>query len=222
MKQELAKMTDELDLLVAEEEDKVRERNQKIADDIDSKKDSALETIQAKIDAIDEDIQTRAALIKADAQRNIDLMIAAAERKKQQLNDKRMATAISFGLKLETIKTVPKTGKILALEKKIRAKEEVTTKAQQFLEFCKLHDTCSVKPQTREDLLAATRRPPRTDWSKMPNGEPYPDIPWLRDGGVRQEGGEDNRRDPGCPYSPTEMAYRAAALGQAPAQPQDS
>ena len=211
MKRELEKMTDELDLLVAEEEDKVRERNQKLADAIESKKDSALETIQAKIDAIDEDINIRTALIKADAQRNIDLMIAAAERKKEQLDGKRRVTALSYELKVETIKTVPKTNKILALEKKIRSKEEVVTQAQQFLERCKKFDTCNLnnRPTTLEEILAAARTPPRADWNKMPNGEPYP---FKDDPPLNQD--EDVRRDPGCPYSPTELAYRAAAQEQ--------
>ena len=211
MKRELEKMTDELDLLVAEEEDKVRERNQKLADAIESKKDSALETIQAKIDSIDEDINIRTALIKADAQRNIDLMIAAAERKKEQLDGKRRVTALSYELKVDSVKTVPKTGKILALEKKIRSKEEVATKAQKFLEFCKSHDTCNPKnlPTTLAEILAAAHKKPRSDWSKMPNGEPYP---FKDEVGAGQD--EDVRRDPGCPYSPTELAYRAAAQEQ--------
>lgn len=199
MKQDLAKMTDELDLLVAEGEDKVKAEKAAI--------ESALD---AKIEAIDDDVEARILVIHAETQRNIESMKAAAEAKKRALGKK-------LEDKLDAVKTATKTGKILALEKKIHAKEEVVKRAQQFLEFCKLHDTCSVKPGTREELLAAARLPPRADWSKMPNGEPYP---FPNEVGAGRD--EDIRRDPGCPYSPTEMAYRAAALGQAPAQEQDS
>lgn len=181
-------MTDELDMLVAGEEDKVKDEK------------AALESaLEAKIDAIDEDINTRTALIRADAQRNIDLMIAAAERKKEQLTKK-------VEQKAESVKTVPKTGKILALEKKIRSKEDVVMKAQQFLDFCKRHNNCAT-PLTKEEM----RRPPRTDWSKMPNGEPYPfkdDLPTGKDEDTRSASAD------ACPYSPTEMAYRAAALAE--------
>lgn len=208
MKQDLAKMTDELDLLVAEGEDKVKTEKAAI--------ESALD---AKIEAIDDDVEARIIGIHAETQRNIDSMKAAAEAKKRALGKK-------LEDKLDAVKTVSKTGKILTLEKKIRAKEEVTTRAQQFLEFCKRNDKTGDLLKrggnlrmTIAELNAAAAEDLR-DKSKMPNDEPYPDIPWLRDGGVRQERGEDNRRDPGCPYSPTEMAYRAAALGQAPAQPQ--
>jgi hypothetical protein len=193
LKTQLTRMTDELDLLVAEGEDKVKDEKAAI--------ESALD---AKIEAIDEDIETRIIVIHAEAQRNIESMKAAAETKKRALTQK-------LEQKLESVKPVPKTGKMLALEKKIRSKEEVATRAQQFLEFCKTHDTCNPnnRPTTLAEILAAAHKKPRSDWSKMPNGEPYP---FKDEVGIAQN--EDVRRDPGCPYSPTELAYRAAAQEQ--------
>jgi hypothetical protein len=45
----------------------------------------------------------------------------------------------------------------------------------------------------------------------MPNGEPYPfkdDVPAGKDEDIRSSSAA------ACPYSPTEMAYRAAALAE--------
>ena len=205
MKQDLAKMTDELDLLVAEGEDKVKAERNAI--------ESALE---AKKDAIDEDVEARIIVIHAETQRNIESMKAAAEAKKRALDKK-------SELKVDSVKTMAKTGKILALEKKIRAKEDALLAGTALLDFFKKNDKTgdflkggSRLRMTVEELKAAAAEDLR-DKSKMPNGEPYPDLPWFRDGTGRlgPVGWDEPRQNPGCPYSPTELAYRAAAAAAA-------